>query len=78
MNNQECKIRPQIISVISNEPSFYPYSVEINKCSSGCNNTNDPYSKLCAPDVVKNPNLKVLNLVSTTNEKKKKKIASNL
>ena len=74
MNNQECKIRPQIISVISNEPSFYPYSVEINKCSSGCNNTNDPYSKLCAPDVVKNPNLKVLNLVSTTNEKKKKKL----
>ena len=52
MNNQECKIRPQIITVISNEPSFYPYSVEINKCSSGCNNTNDPYSKLCAPDVV--------------------------
>ena len=32
---------------------------------------------MCAPDVVKNPNLKVLNLVSTTNEKKKK-IASNL
>ena len=72
MNNQECKIRPQIITVISNEPSFYPYSVEINKCSSGCNNTNDPYSKLCAPDVVENQNLKVLNLVSTTNEKKKK------
>ena len=25
MNNQECTIRPQIINVNSNEPSFYPY-----------------------------------------------------
>ena len=25
MNNQECTIRPQIINVNSNKPSFYPY-----------------------------------------------------
>ena len=24
MNNQECKIRPELINVNSNEPSFYP------------------------------------------------------
>ena len=28
INNQECKIRQQIINVNSNEPSFYPCSVE--------------------------------------------------
>ena len=27
MNNQECKIRPEIININSNEPSFYPYSI---------------------------------------------------
>ena len=31
MNNQECKIRPQIVNINSNEPSFYLYSVKMNK-----------------------------------------------
>ena len=53
MNNQECKIRQQIININSNEPSFYPYNVKINKCSGSCNNINDSYAKLCVPDVVK-------------------------
>ena len=50
MNNQDCKIKPEIININSNEPSFYPYSVKINKCSSSC---NDPFAKLCLSDVVK-------------------------
>ena len=68
MNNQECKIRPQIINININELSFYPYSVNIKECSGSCNNITDPYAKLCAPDVVKNINAKVFNLVSRTNE----------
>ena len=32
------------------------------------NNINDPYSKLCVPDVTKNINITVFNLVSRTNE----------
>ena len=68
MNNQECKIRPEIINVNSNEPSFYPDSIKVNKYSGSCNNINDPYAKLCVPDVVKNINIKVFNLMSTTNE----------
>ena len=68
MNNQEFKIRPQIININSNEPSFYPDSVKINKCSGSCNNINEPYAKLSVPDVVKNINVKVFNLISRTNE----------
>ena len=68
MNNQVCKIRPEIININSNEPAFYPYSNFINKCSGSCNNMNDPYSKLCVPDVVKNISVKLLNLISRTNE----------
>ena len=68
MNNQECRIRPEIININGNEPIFYPYSIKVNKCSGSCNNINDPYAKLCVPDLVKNINIKVLNLMSRTNE----------
>ena len=47
---------------------FYPYGIEINKCSSSCNKINDPYAKLCVPDVIKDINVKVSNLMSRTNE----------
>ena len=46
MNNQECKVRPEIININSNEPSFYPYSVKISKCRGCCNNINDPHAKI--------------------------------
>ena len=68
MNNQECRIRPEIININSNEPTFCPYSIKVNKCSGSCNNINDPYAKLCVPDVAKNINVKVFNLMSRTNE----------
>ena len=68
MNNQECKIRPEIININSNEPLFYHYSIKVNKCSGSCNNINNPYSKLCVPDVIENMNIKVFNLMTRTNE----------
>ena len=68
MNNQECKVRPEIVNVNSNEPSFYPFSIKTSKCSGSCNNINGPYTKLCVPDVVKNLNIKVFNAMSRTNE----------
>ena len=53
LSNQECKVRPVIMNNNSDEPSFYPCSIQINKCSGSCNNINDPYAKLCVPDVIK-------------------------
>ena len=47
---------------------FILSSTETSKCSGSCNNINDPYAKLCVPDFVKNLNVKVFNLMSTTNE----------
>ena len=61
INNQEYKIRPEMININSNEPSFYCYKVEISKCSGSCNNINDRYAELRVPDVVKNMNVKVSN-----------------
>ena len=68
MNNEECKIRPQVIKINSNESSFYLYSIKMNKCCDICNSINDPYAKLYVPDVVKNINANVFNLISRTNE----------
>ena len=45
ISNRECKVRPEIISINCNDPSFYPYSVIIKKCSDCCNNINDSYTK---------------------------------
>ena len=53
INNQERKVRPRIINNNSNEPSFYLYSVKTNKQSGSWNNINDPYPKLCVPDINK-------------------------
>ena len=68
MKNQECKVRPEIVSINSNNPIFYPFSVKVNKCSGNCNNINDPYARICVSDIVKNLNVKVFNLMSRTNE----------
>ena len=68
MSNQECKTRPQVVNVNGDEPVFFPFSIETSKCSGSCNNINYPYAKICVPDVVKNLNVKVFNLMSRTTE----------
>ena len=68
INNQECKVRPKIVDVSSNNPIFYTFNDKTNRCSGNCNSINDPYAKTCASDVVKNLNVKVFNLMSRTNE----------
>ena len=63
-----CKIRSEIINVNTNEPTFYPYSIKINKCKGSFNTINNPYAKICVPDTIKNINGKVFNLMLRTNE----------
>ena len=67
MNNQACKAIPQVVNVNSNNPIFYPFSIKTSKCS-GNWNINNPYAKICVPDVIKDLNIKVFNLISRTNE----------
>ena len=64
MNNQECRVRPQIVHVNGDEPIFFPFSIKTSKCSGSFNNINNPYAKLCVLDVVKNLNVRM----SRTNE----------
>ena len=69
MNSQKFKVRPQIVNVNGDDPVFFfHFSIKTSICSDSCNNINNPYTKLCVPDVVKNLNFKVFNLVSANNE----------
>ena len=68
MNNQKCKVRPKIVDINSNSPMFYPFSIKVNKCSGNCNNINNPYAKICVPDIVQDLNVRVFNLISRNNE----------
>ena len=72
MNNQECRVRPQIINVNSKEPMLFLFSIKTSKCSGSCNYINNPYAKLGVLNVVKNLNVKVFNLMSRTNETRHK------
>ena len=68
INNQECKVRPEIVNLNSKEPIFCPFSISTSKWSGSCNNINNPYAKVCVLDTIKNLNVKVFNLISRTNE----------
>ena len=70
IKNQECKVRPKIVDINSNNPIFYPFSIKINTCGGSCNNINNPYAKICVPNDVKDLNVKIFNLMSRTNETK--------
>ena len=71
VTNQECMARPKIIDVNKNEIVFYPLSIKVNKCRGNCNNINDPMVKLCVPDIIKDMNIKVFNMLARINETRK-------
>ena len=70
LNNQECNTRAKIININNNELVLYPFNIKVNKCSGICNKINNPHAKLCVPDIVKNINVKVFNLMSWSNQTK--------
>ena len=78
MSNQECRTRPQVINNNGDEAVFFPFSIKTSTCSGSCNNINYLYAKICVPDVVKNLNVKVFNLISRTNETRQHRMARNV
>ena len=68
LNNQICKVRPQIVKSNGDDLAFFLFSIKTSKCSGSCNNINNSYEKLRASDSVKSFNVKVFNLMSRTNE----------
>ena len=68
--NQKCMPRPKILDVNEGvgEVLFYPYNVQVNKCSGSCNTLDNPIEKICVPNVIKGLNMKVYNFFTMLNE----------
>ena len=54
--NQKCMSRPKILDVNEGvgEALFYPYNVQVNKCSGSCNTLDNPIENY----VIKGLNIK--------------------
>ena len=68
--NKKCMPRPKILDVNEgvDEALFYPYNVQVNKCSGSCNMLDNPMAKLCVPGIVKRVNMQVYNYLMRLNE----------
>ena len=68
LKNQECGATKVIIN---NDYMTFPYKIKVDKCIGSCNDVENPYFKICLPDVVKNASVKVflLNIKETCVEK---------
>ena len=68
LDNEEFKIRHEIISVNNKEPIFYPYKIKKIRCVGSCNTIDDPYGKTCFANDIENIGLKEFNLLAQNNE----------
>ena len=68
--NQKCMPRRKILNVNEaiGEALFYPYNVQVNKCSGSCDTLDNPIEKLCVPNVMKELNMKFYNFLTILNE----------
>ena len=68
--NQEYMPRPKILNVNEGigEALFDPYNMLVNKCSGSCNTLDNPMSRICVPNIIKNVNIKVQNFLVRLNE----------
>ena len=67
-NSQQCKDRPTIVNINSNETFFYQFTVSVNKCGGSCNTIDDPYTWVFVSNKSKKYELKSINLMSLVNE----------
>ena len=68
--NQKCIPRPKILDVNEGvgEALFYPYNVQVNKCSGSCNTLDNLIEKLRVPNIIKGLNMKVYDILTMLNE----------
>ena len=68
--NQKYMPRLKILDVNEGvgEALFYPYNVQVSKCSGSCNTIDNPVAKMCVPNVIKGVNMQVYNFLMRLNE----------
>ena len=64
LKDQKCEVRKMIVD---NDYMTFPYQIKVDKCVGSCNDVENPYFKVCLPDIVKNISVKVFDLISGKN-----------
>ena len=54
--------------VIDNDYMTFPYKITVDRCIGSCNDVNNPYSRVCVPDTIKNISVKLFDLISQQND----------
>ena len=64
LKSQGYKVRKVITD---NDYMTFPYKIGVDRFIGSCNNKNNPYYKICLPDIVKNITIKSFDLISQKN-----------
>ena len=64
LNDQKCEAKKIIID---NDYMTFPYKIKVDRYIGSCNDKDNPYFKVCVPDIVKNISIKVFDLISQQN-----------
>ena len=67
LNDELCMIRPTLIDLNPVELKYYPFMINLDKCS-GSFHALSP--KICTPKKTKDLNVKVFNMITNKNEAK--------
>ena len=70
LNNETCMARPIIFILNLREFNYYPFSTSLDKCNGICDGVDDLPAKIYVPSEIKDGNVKVLNMITRTNEAK--------
>ena len=64
LKNQEFKVKKVIVD---NDYMTFPYKIKVAKFVGSCKDVENPYFKVCLPDVAKNVSVKSFDLISRKN-----------
>ena len=68
LNNEPCMIRLTLIDINPFELKYYPFMINLCKCSGRCHSVDDLSTKIYGPSKTKDINVKVFNMITNINE----------
>ena len=67
LNDEPCMVRPTLIDMNPNEFKYYPFIINLNKCTGSCNVLSP---KICVPKETKDINVQAFNMIKSKDEAK--------
>ena len=67
LNDEPCMVRPVLIDMNPVELNYYPFMINLYKCTGSCNVVSP---KICVPKETKDINVKAFNVITNKDEAK--------